>query len=629
MPSLCQIQNLNLTFGVKTIFKDVSLSINKGDKIGLIGLNGKGKSTLFKVLTQDIKPDKSTPEFIYDRNNQLFSLMHITQNLPSYDLNASEYYLAFYPKLQEVHNKLKKIEGQISQGEITDSILNKQQNLLDEVESLKGWDIQSSYESYLKRFQVPIDLPVHKMSGGEQRKIALSVGLSSPHELILWDEPTNHLDLESIKIFEQELINSSKTFILITHDRYLLNDTCNFILHLNNSQLRKFNGKFSQFLEFIEEEEKERLKTLQKLSNTHARELAWTRQGIKARGTRSKKRVERFENLENQIAQIKEGARKKVQMGLMHSGRKSKCLIQSELVSIGHNDNELIHEFAFKIFKGDKIAILGQNGAGKSSLVKALAGQLAPLKGEIKRADGLSVTIFDQKREKIDPKLTPKEYIGEKKDFIQTPKGEVHIHSYLERFLFTSDQINRPIETMSGGERNRLQLAKFMQRPADLWVFDEPTNDLDLETIEVLEQNLIEYDHALILISHDRAFIDNVANKSWLIHNKAIEEFVGGYEQVEPYLTLIEAQKSLLKEKKLKVTKPNSNKISQKDVISLEQIEKEIEAVENEIGKLDSKLAQIDYNDQRYQETVDQKSHMDDQLQNLMSQWEKLSERIQ
>ncbi len=386
MSILVTLKNLSLSFGQKVIFDQAELTINKGDRIGLIGLNGQGKSTLFNILMGKTAADISTPPFIYDKSNEHFEIFHIPQELNIKDfkhLTIENYYLAFYPRLYEIHTELEK-----------DYSNNK---LLQEFEDLKGWDIQNSYVSYLKAFDLDnISRTVEKLSGGEKRKMALSIGLSSQAEFLLWDEPTNHLDIETIEKFEDELLSSRKTFMIISHDRYLLNHTTDRIFHIEHGKITSFKGNYLDYLVYLEEKEAELRKNLDKLENKHRRELAWMRQGIKARGTRSKKRVEGFENIKAGIADIKSRSKKVVDLGLLHSGRKSKILIEIKDGTFSYDEKEIFTKLDLMVAKNDKIALIGPNGAGKSTLINIFQQKLKLTSGHQKNLQDLKVVVFDQ-----------------------------------------------------------------------------------------------------------------------------------------------------------------------------------------------------------------------------------------
>ena len=646
MSIICNLQNLNLSFGQKHIFKDAKITISEGDRIGLIGLNGHGKSTFFKILTGEVKADISTPPFLFDKNKTLFNLFYVPQELNILDfkdLNIGQYFLAFYPELYKIHQELSSVQEQLIEDYSNEKLLNRQQNLMEKFEHLGGWDIENSYKNYLKNFELEnIDRAITNLSGGEQRKMALAIGLSTKANLILWDEPTNHLDVETIQKFEDELQNTDKTYLIISHDRYLLNHVTNRIVHIERGKINSYEGTYLNYLEYLEEREKELAKNLDKLQNKHRRELAWMRQGIKARGTRSKKRVEGYHNIKSNIQDLKARSKKVVDLSLIHSGRKSKQLIEIIEGQFSYADKEIFKELNLILSQNDKVALIGPNGAGKTTLLNIITEKLKLSSGKFKALDGIKSITFDQKRESLDEAKTPFQIIGDGQDFVHLGDGtQRHVITYLENFLFSRDQVNQPISTLSGGEKNRLQLALFMKQSADLWIFDEPTNDLDIETIELLEQELKSYKAPVIIVGHDRAFLDNVCDTTWLVNDKSIEVFEGGYSQVQPYLEALELEKSLqeqkpepVKEEKI-IEKNDSKKVSMtyKEKKRWDVIEKEIEDKEIEVSELQEELASFDFSNptpelnKKYEDLNSTFNTAQEVLENLMLEWEELSEK--
>jgi len=600
MTILCSLKNISLSFGSKIIFKDSSFQINHGEKIGLIGLNGRGKSSLFKLLTEELTPDQSKPKFIFDKASSShgidkeYNVFLVDQKFKALDISVEEFFFIYYPEFKDAGG-----------------------THLEE----RYWKKYNAFSSYLKSFGVDEFTPsVLSLSGGEQKKILLSLGLISDSNLILWDEPTNHLDMETIELFEIELSKTTKSFVIISHDRHLLTKVCDKILHINNAKINEFKGNYTQYLEYLNVEEENRLKALQKLQNTLRRETDWMRQGIKARGTRAKSRVDGYMNLKDKIGAVKGEARKVMELSINNITKKTKELITFKDVSFGYDGQDnLFNDLNFKIFKGDKIGILGNNGEGKSTLIHMLARKLTGV-GSTKYADDLSIALFEQKREEVFKDSTPRKLLGRGEDYIHFNDGRsIHVTSYFKNFLFDTDELDRPLSSFSGGEINRLQLAINLKNEADLWIFDEPTNDLDIESIEILEQKLAEFKGNVIIISHDRSFLENVTNKIWLLKDTNLEVFSSGYTHVIPYLEACKIEDSYNDSQSFKKNKKNK-KISAKtknklheDIIEKEKIENPIkengmsnnkrlnelpnliEKIENQIERLDKKLNNFDY----------------------------------
>jgi ATP-binding cassette subfamily F protein uup len=636
MTTLLTLQNLSLHYPHKTIFKDVTFTLNQGDKIGVLGLNGHGKSSLFKVIAGIVTPDTTVPPFIYDKNKD-FSYFYVPQELPALgDWDIENYFYEFYPVMRELKKRLNVIDHQLSTGEGDfEKLVNQQSHIYDELTKLGEDKVHAQYVSYLKFFGVEnLERQMITLSGGEQRKIALSLGLSAPQELILWDEPTNHLDLETIEDFEDELQGSRKTFMIISHDRSLLNNVVDRIIHIQQGKLRSFTGTYEQYLDFLIEDQKRREKELDKLSNYNRRETAWIRRGAKARRTKSKKRIEDYGTLNKAIQDLKAQAHKSVSLNLQASGRKTKVLVKAEDLGLRFGDRELFKDLNFTIAKGDKIALMGRNGTGKSSLLKIILGELEQTSGKVTTPEGLDVGYFSQKREALKDNETPWTMIGEGIDYVISNTGDKrHVASYLENFLFSSDEIKRPIHTFSGGEKNRLQLAQFMKHARDIWIFDEPTNDLDLETIGILEEELRSYEGALIIVGHDRSFIDNVTDKCWVLHDGQLEKFEAGFSQAQLFLEAIHLEEELKKKSPPPENKrADTGRMSNKERNRYNEMGPEIEKLEARITKVKAEIAAVDYSksfdQKKLQETQTLLEGLEKRLEGLYEEWAELETKL-
>ncbi|MFZ4715324.1 MAG: ABC-F family ATP-binding cassette domain-containing protein [Bacteriovoracaceae bacterium] len=633
--TLCSLQNLHLHYPHKVIFRDATFVLNEGDKIGVLGLNGHGKTSLFKLMTGEVVPDTTVPPCLFDKSKD-FSYFTVPQELPLFEgVTAENYLYYFYPEFKQLKTRLDEVGEMLGSGEGDfEKLLDEQTKIYEELEKKEADKIVNQYLSFLRYFGLKgMERAVESLSGGEQRKIALALGLSAPQKIILWDEPTNHLDLETIELFEEELMKTNKTFMLITHDRYLLNNVVEKIVHIQHGKIKSFQGTYAEYLTFLQEEDKRREKELDKLSNYHRRESAWIMRGAKARRTKSKKRIEDYSSLSSAISELKNLAHKSVNLSLQSSGRKTKILFEATEIGLTFGERELFKNLSFTVAKGDKIALIGNNGVGKSSILKILQGTLDPTTGKVKRADNLRIGFFSQKREQLDPEKTPWDIVGEGMDFVVSTNGiKRHVASYLESFLFNSEELRRPIKTFSGGEKNRLQLAQFMKDPADIWIFDEPTNDLDLETIGILEEELKNYDGALIIVGHDRAFIENVSGKCWLLADKRIENFEAGYSQVEPYLEALKLEKDLAKMAAPKGTN-SKEKLNYNEKKRLETIQAEIEQQETLVSSLQNTIDNFNYSEmgpEKSAELVKTQSQLDEakiKLEKIFEEWTELESK--
>lgn len=603
MSVLCSIKNLNLTFGNKEIFKSANVVINHGEKIGLIGLNGKGKSSLFKLLNNELTPD-TNPNFVFDKASdklgpdRAFTTYLVTQkfHLPKDYCAVKDYFAFIEPELNKVKNDYDKA--------LENADYDLQEKVMHQMDHIGFWDLANRFESYVKSFGIEnLETDVRSLSGGEQRKILIALGLLSDANLILWDEPTNHLDIDSIQKLEEELLQSRKTLMIISHDRHLLSKVCDRIVHIQRGEILSYKGSYADYLETIKSQEELRIKSLSKLRNTLRREQDWMNQGIKARGTRSKKRVEGYENLKSKVGDLKSQARKKIEIGINDSGRKTKKLIEIENGKLQIEDHLLINSLNLRLAKGDKIGVLGENGVGKSTLMQALVNDKFLQASRIYRADGVTINYFDQKVEKLDMEKTPFQYLGDGEDFVHFQDGRsLHVNAYFEKFLFDKSEVQRPLSSFSGGELKRLQLALNLKNESDVWIFDEPTNDLDIESIEILEDALANFKGTVIIISHDRSFLENITNKIWYIHDKKIEKFEAGYSQVQDYLDLISIEKSYGEvEENSETTQVEEEPVTEKKKLTnkekelIKKLPRLIKEKEKEIQGLEAQLAEIDY----------------------------------
>lgn len=633
MSVLLTLKNLSLTYPHKTIFDRVTFTLNYGEKIGVLGLNGHGKSSLLKIIAGLAHADTTTPPFVFDKSKD-FSYFYVPQELDQTEhFSVEDYFYHFYPEWLKIKNELDLVNEKLTNDfDQMDYWLEKQSNILEFMTHNHVMTTQEKYLNYLNMFSVKdIKKRVSQLSGGEQKKICLALGLSTPFELILWDEPTNHLDMETIELFEDELSSTNKTFMLISHDRSLLTNVVDRILHIEKGKLKSFQGTYKAYLDYLLEENLKREKELDRLSNIHRSETAWIRRGAKARRTKSKKRIEDYQTLSNKIADIKNQTHKSISLDLKSSGKKSKVLITATGVTFSHTEKPLLNNISLTLAKGEKIALCGKNGTGKSTLIKLLLQEIQPNSGQIKSLEGLTVGYFSQQRDILKEDSTPWELIGEGIDFIISNTGEKrHVASYLEQFLFKSEELKRPISSFSGGEKNRLQLAYFMKHAKDLWIFDEPTNDLDLETIGILEEELKSYTGAVIIISHDRSFLSHITNKCWIIHKNNIEIFESGFEQAEEYLRLIHEEEILqLKSQQQSDFKEKERQKGRKANNNPSTILDEIYLLEEKIKNAESELNSMDYMD-RSEKNVNRINKLTHELkelkikhENLFLQWEK------
>lgn len=519
MLSAIELKNINLAYGDNTIFKDSSFRIEQGEKIGLIGRNGQGKSTLFKILERELIPDVCTPAFEFIRSKQGHETLYVAQDFLVADhIKIEDAFLEYMPEIKELFSKLSDLEEKLAT-DYSEKLLNYQQELLEAIDHANAWVIKEKYLSYLAFWGISdIQKNCANLSGGEKRKVLLSIAFSSDKDVILLDEPTNHLDIKTIEKLEDEIMSSSKTFVVISHDRYFLANITNRIFHIHEHQIFRFEGSLLEYFDYLKVKAEEEQKQYVKLKNLYRRELAWMRQGVKARRTRSKKRVEQFEKIEGAVKSKAPKEKKSININENYSYNKTKKLIDFDKVTFSYGEDKILSSLTFSIFKNSRLGIIGPNGCGKSTLIKLMTEALTPTLGEVRVKEGIKISYFRQERETLPMDLTLRDFLTDGSDMIVMSDGkQKHVISLLESFHFRGDQVDRPISTLSGGEKNRLQLLKFLTNQADLFILDEPTNDLDLETISQLEEILADFDGPVIIISHDRSFLKTICKHFFTI----------------------------------------------------------------------------------------------------------------
>ena len=570
---LITLDNISLRFSEKVILDKVNATILKGDKIGLIGRNGEGKSSFLKVLAGLIHADdgnlkvkngirvsyleQQPPE---DNNNSLFSIV-------ARGLGETGKLLANY------HDSLQS------------GAIEKSAEFQDEIESQDLWHYLHQIEIILNRFKLDPTAKLSTLSGGWKRRVMLAKAIVQEPDLLLLDEPTNHMDITAILDLEKMLKDFHGTLILISHDRSFVNGIVNKIFDLDRGKLSIFECGYLDYLK-----RKESLLNSEDLENARfnkklAQEETWIRQGIKARRTRNEGRVRALEDMRKQfVNKRKQQGQVKIH-ALEDEKRVSKLVFEVKNISYSIDELSLVELFSLLVLKGEKIGIIGGNGSGKSTLIKLLLGELAPDKGSIRRSKTIQLAYFDQMRESLNPNMKAMDFVSGGKDYIDINGKSKHVIGYMRQFLFTGKQAMAPIKMFSGGEKNRLMLAKILSQPANLLVLDEPTNDLDVETLELLEEMLVDYAGTLLLISHDRTFLNNIVSSTIVMEGDAIiEQYTGGYDdymnQKSERLNIIQKKETILKAK----PKKSSQKLSFNDQQLLKSLPEKIESLEDEIS---------------------------------------------
>ncbi len=624
---LAILDKLELAYGHWPLLDGASLVIDSGERIGLIGRNGTGKSSLMKILAGEIRQDAGE---VWKKPG--LKLAHVPQEpqfLPGH--SVFEAVAEGVGEAQALLSAYHAVVHRMAEGD--DSAQDELSHLTHELEVQDAWRLNQKVEEVLARLDLPADALVEALSGGQKKRVALARALAGEPELLLLDEPTNHLDFSSIEWMESLLKDFSGGLFFITHDRRFLDAVANRIVELDRGQLREYAGNFSAYQNKKAEQLEIEAAQNRKFDKFWKQEEVWIRKGIEARRTRNEGRVRRLEELRRQRAARRDQVG---QVGLqLDSGERSgKVVAELENISYAIPGRTLIRDFSATILRGDKIGLLGPNGAGKTTLIKLILGELQPDSGRIKRGTNLQVAYFDQFRNVLDDEATLADTISPGSDYVEIGGRKTHVIGYLEDFLFPPERARAKVSALSGGERNRLLLARLFARPANVLVLDEPTNDLDIDTLELLEQLLQDYAGTVILVSHDRAFLDNVVTASIAFEDEGkIVNVSGGYEdwKRERAARAIpdEAAEKSAPKAVMKEMRREKRKLSYKEQRELDGIPEKIKNLEQEQTTLQARLA----DPVTYQEAGSDVAGMNARLEaiemellELLERWEALEE---
>ena len=516
--SLITLQGVDFSVGGPLLLDAVNLSIERNERVCIVGRNGAGKSTLLRLLSGEIVPDDG----VMTREGRTAGL---AQEVPK-DLTGSVFDVVSMG-LGELGADLARYHHMLHDGMAID--MDELGTVQARIEAGNGWQIEQRVEQVISKLDLPEDAEFAALSGGMKRRVLLAQALVAAPDLLLLDEPTNHLDIESIAWLEEFLKNFGGSVVFVTHDREFLRNLATRIIEIDRGQVTSWPGDYDNFLRRREERMHAEAQANALFDKKLAQEEVWIRQGIKARRTRNEGRVTALKALRRERAERREqsGNVKLAAAGAEKSGRK---VFEAKRVDFAFGDRVLVRDFSTVIQRGDKIGLIGPNGSGKTTLLKLLLGDLQPTAGTVHVGTNLEIAFFDQLRGALREDWNALDNVSEGREFIEINGGRKHVMGYLQDFLFSPDRALAPITKLSGGERNRLLLAKLFARPSNLLVMDEPTNDLDVETLELLEEMLIDYPGTLILVSHDRAFLDNVVTSSLVMEgNGRVGDYVGGY----------------------------------------------------------------------------------------------------
>ena len=590
---LITLENACLAFGHHALLDHANLQLDPGERVGLIGRNGGGKSSLLRSLAGEIKLDDGrlwrapNLKLAYVSQEPLLNPTNTVYQEVSTGLgNISRILLEYHAISHEL--------GETPEN--TEALLIRLQDLQGALEVDGGWNLQAKIETVIDKLNLPADTLIDHLSGGLKKRVALARALVISPDVLLLDEPTNHLDFSSIEWLEGLLRDFSGSVLFITHDRRFLDNVATRIIELDRGSLQTFSGNFSDY-----QRQKAEMLEVEAIHNRKfdkflAQEEVWIRKGIEARRTRNEGRVRRLESLRLERAARRDKVGK-ANISVDAGERSGKLVAELAHVSKSYGDKAIITDFSCRIMRGDRVGLLGPNGAGKSTLLKLILGELQPDSGSIQQGTKLSVAYFDQMREQLNEEMVLTDTISPGSDFVEINGKRKHVISYLEDFLFPPERARSPVKSLSGGERNRLLLARLFTRPANVLVLDEPTNDLDIETLELLEALLQDYSGTLFLVSHDREFLDNVVTQVIAFEgNGKLCEYIGGYEdwiRAKQFEDNSNQQKILSKQPE---TSPNSGstvpKLARTKKLSYQET-RELEALPGKIDMLEREQANI------------------------------------
>lgn len=634
MPIL-SLHNVSLAYGHHPLLEHVDFQIDAGERVSLVGRNGTGKSTLFRVISGVAEPDdgevwrKDTLRISHLEQEVLTDTADTVYEVVSAGLGE------FGKLLAEYHHAVHHVSNS------DPAALDRLSLLQHRIEAMHGWNINQKVDMVLSRLNLPPDEPIATCSGGVRRRVMLAQALVSEPDLLLLDEPTNHMDIAAITWLEEFLLSYPGALIFITHDRTFLQHLATRIIELDRGHLSSFPGDYDHYLRKKEEQLEIEARANAKFDKKLAEHEAWIRQGIKARRTRNEGRVKTLQAMRN-ARRERIDTQGQVNISADSGALSGKLVADLQHVSFGYRNDWLIRDFSTRILRGDRVGIVGPNGSGKTTLLRILLGEEHPHEGQVVLGTRLQLAYFDQQRSQLALEKTVRENISEGRDYVNVRGRSRHVISYLKDFLFPPERIDSPVKILSGGERNRLLLAKLLTQPANLLVLDEPTNDLDVDTLELLEDFLADYDGTLLLVSHDRTFLDNVVTSIIAFEGNAeVQEYVGGYEDwlrqrgpqaiagQHPQKNEARAGFREKESRKVKQAPAQKKKLSYHEQRELELLPTQIEALEQALQGLEHQVSQAEFYQQDKETisaTVAQLDQTREQVQNAYERWAHLEE---
>lgn len=625
--SLIILRRVSLAFGDAPLLENVDLSIKRGERIALVGRNGAGKSTLMRVLLGELLPDSGERE-VSDTLRAAWLDQHVPEQLEGsvFDVVAEG--------LGDAGRLLADYERLVERAAEDESLLESLFALQAQLDSQGSWSLQQRVQATLSRLGLDGSALFGALSGGLKRRVWLARALVNEPDLLLLDEPTNHLDIDAIEWLEEFLLGFPGAVVFVTHDRRFLQRLATRILDLERGRLTDFPGDWSRYLErkqaILDAEERANREFDKRLSE----EEVWIRQGVKARRTRNEGRVRALQAMRRERAERRARmGRSRLEANLgVASGKR---VIEASGIHYAVGERTLIHDFSCLIERGDKIGIIGPNGVGKTTLLRILLGELTPDRGTVTHGTRLQIAYFDQLRAQLDLEKSVRDNVADGADYIEIGGQRKHVMGYLADFLFTPERARSPVKILSGGERNRLLLARLFTQPANLLVMDEPTNDLDAETLELLEERVSEFEGTLLLVSHDRVFLDNVVTGLFAFEGEGrVAEYVGGYQDwvrqrptVQPATAMVKAAPAAPAASATKPIRSARVRLSYKDQRELEALPQRIESLEAEQALLAEQMSNPDFFRQPTEAVVaaqQRLTEVEQEVQAAYSRWEEL-----
>ncbi|MBD3820772.1 MAG: ATP-binding cassette domain-containing protein [Thiotrichales bacterium] len=633
--ALLFLRDMQLSYGTQTLLDHIHFQIEPNERVCIVGRNGEGKSTLLKVIEGSIEADDGS-RIVQDG----IKIAKLQQEVP-HDMHGSVFHIISQGlgDIGELIEQFHQLSHEVAEN-YSDEVLDKMTKAQQKIEAADGWGFSQRVETVISKLGLPADAEFSSLSGGMKRRVLLAKALVQEPDILLLDEPTNHLDIPSIQWLEDFLKNLNCSLVFITHDRAFLQALATRIVELDRGSLSNWECDYQTYLQRKEEKMEAEAKSNAEFDKKLAQEETWIRQGIKARRTRNEGRVRALEKLREEH-KARRSVQGKAQLQSNVGDKSGKQVIEVEALSFAWPNQTVVQDFSTMVMRGDKVGIIGENGCGKSTLLNLLLGKLEPQSGSVKLGTNLQIAYFDQHRAQLDEEAPVIESVLEESDYIEINGQRKHVMGYLQDFLFSPERARQPVKALSGGERNRLLLARVFAKPSNLLILDEPTNDLDVETLELLEELLLNYQGTVLIVSHDRAFLNSVVTSSIVFDAPGIvNEYVGGYDdwlrqRPEGFTALHAANEKPTADKQASnassttTDKPKTKKLSFNEQREYDALPGLIESLEQALEQAAEKMSEADfYQQEGYQQVLDDMAKHEAELEQAFERWEILEAKI-